>query len=60
MNEIPATMLIAHHEAKMALLKPVWNVQAWGDIDALAFGGDSLDNTNLEGVFNDASTSCQY
>lgn len=58
--EIPASMHIAQHEAKVALLKPVWNESAWDDIKVLEFGSDSITNKNLKGVFTDESVSCQY
>jgi len=57
--KIPATIRIAHHDAKLALLKPVWNEQAWGDLKVLGHDNEPMNN-NLKGVFNDISVSCQH
>jgi len=57
--KIPATIRIAHHAAKLALLRPVWNKQAWGDPTALENDSEPMNN-NLKGVFDDVSVSCQY
>lgn len=58
--EISASMRIAHHDAKIALLKPVWNTSAWGNIEILEFDSETIENKNLKGVFTDVSVSCQY
>jgi len=57
--ETPATIRIAHHAAKLALLRPVWNEQAWGDPKLLEHDNEPMNN-NLKGVFDDVSVSCQY
>ncbi len=59
-DEIPTLMRIALHDSKVALLKPVWNASAWGNVKVLEFGSDSIENKNLKGVFTDVSVSCQY
>lgn len=58
--EIPASISIAHHDAKIALLRPVWNAAAWGSIDALSADSDAIENESLKGVFTDVSVSCKY
>ena len=59
-NEIPASISIAHHDAKIAMLRPVWNAAAWGSIDALSSDSDAIENESLKGVFADASVTCRY
>jgi len=58
--KLSTSMNIAHNDAKIALLKPVWNASAWGNIEALEFDIDSIENKNLKGVFTDVSVSCKY
>jgi hypothetical protein len=59
-NEIPASINIAHHDAKIALLKPVWNAAAWGSIDTLSSDSDAIANESLKGVFTDVSVVCKF
>lgn len=58
--EISDAITLAHHDAKIALLKPVWNEAAWGSFEALSAAGDTIENKNLKGVFTDVSVSCGY
>ncbi len=58
--QLQPSIAIALTEAKAALLKPVWNESAWGQISALEFAPDNIKNPNLRGVFNDVSIACPY
>jgi len=58
--QLQPSISIALSEAKTALLKPVWNQSAWGDISILDFGLDNIKNPNLRGVFSDVSVACPY
>lgn len=58
--QLQPSIAIALTEAKAALLKPVWNESAWGQISALEFAPDNIKNPNLRGVFTDVSIACPY
>ena len=48
-------------DAKVALLKPVWNEQAWGKFSDFNITEKITKNNNpIYGVFHDESVSCQF
>lgn len=55
-NQVTENMKIAFHEAKIALLKQVWDNDLWGNIKQL----DSSDMGKINSIFYDTSVGCSY
>ena len=56
-TRISNSINIALQNAKLALLRPVWDEESWGDIVLLEKGREGA-NENIRGIFNDKSVSC--
>lgn len=55
-NQVTDTMRIAYHDAKLAMLKSVWD-KDWGNIDTL---DTAPDKHIISSIFNDTSVDCRY
>jgi len=60
-SPISPTLISAFHDAKVALLIPIWNTSSWGDIELLksTLPQDIL-NQNLKEIFSDLPSACSY
>ncbi len=57
--DVTQTTKTAFHDAKVALLNPVWSTDDWGDNGVLAVTpDDAIPNQNLKSVFNDLYVGC--
>ena len=60
-SPISTALISAFHDAKVALLIPIWNTASWGDIELLKSTlPQDISNQNLKEIFSDLPSACSY